>query len=100
RPRAGELVMAKPSKTLIALVAGADLRYANLTGARLTSADLTSADLTWSNLSTTDFTNANLSNATSTGGTIFTGVIWSTTTCPDGTNSSAYSPQTCFNHGI
>jgi len=47
-------------------------------------------------------TNANLTNADLTGAiltsAIMTGVTWSYTTCQGGTNSSAYSPQTCVGH--
>ena len=63
---------------------GANLTGANLTGANLNKADLTGADLTGANLTGADLTNAKLD-----------GVTWSNTTCPDGTNSSASTPQIC-----
>ena len=55
-----------------------DLRYANLTGA-----DLTGADLAYLN--------------TSYGPADLTGVTWSNTTCPDGTNSDN-NGNTCMNN--
>ena len=55
-----------------------DLRYANLTGA-----DLTAADLAYLN--------------TSYGPADLTGVTWSNTTCPDGTNSDN-NGNTCMNN--
>ena len=58
------------------------------------AADLTGADLTGANL-----TNANLTGATSKGAH-FDHVIWSNTTCPDSSNSDAYTPHTCVGHGI
>ena len=62
----------------------ARLSGANLSGANLTNANLYAANLTGANLS-----GANLS-----------GVIWSSTICPDGTNTWFYLPQTCIGHGI
>ena len=59
-------------------VSSADLSYANLSGVNLTGADLTGADLTGANL---------------------TGVIWSNTTCPDGSNSDSHG-NTCAGYGI
>jgi len=35
-----------------------------------------------------------------TGGQILTVSPGSNTVCPDGSNSSVYSPQTCIGHGI
>ena len=43
--------------------------------------------------------NANLTNANLSGANL-SGVDWYYTTCPDGTNSNAYSPPTCIGHGI
>jgi hypothetical protein len=54
-------------------LSGALLNGANLSGANLNSADLTGADLTGANL-----TGANLNK-----------VVWSNTTCPDGSNSDS-----------
>jgi hypothetical protein len=33
-------------------------------------------------------------------GAYTSGDTWSNTMCPDGTNSSSYSPQTCEGHGM
>jgi hypothetical protein len=68
-------------------LSGANLSYANLSGANLNQADLTGVNLTGANL-----TGANLNKAT------VDGVIWSNTTCPDGTSSSASTPETCVGH--
>ena len=83
---------------------GANLTAANLTGTNLFGAILTGANLQGANLTNTMLRAATLTNANLTGATLNTpflsGVTWSNTTCPDGTNSSAYSPQTCVGHGI
>ena len=70
-------------------LANAILGFANLSGLDLIGANLTNVNLEFVNL-----TGANLSNAN------LTGVTWFDTTCPDGTNSSSYLPQTCIGHGI
>ena len=57
---------------------GTDLRYARLNGVDLTNADLTGA---------------NWRNATG-----LSSVIFSNTTCPDGTNSDANTGATCVGH--
>jgi Fibronectin type III domain/Pentapeptide repeats (8 copies) len=90
-------------------LSGVDLAGANLFGARLFRTNLQNADLAganmissemaYANLAGVDLTAANLTSADLTGATL-TGVTWSNTTCPDGTNSSSYSPQTCVGHGI
>lgn len=77
----------------------ANLTYANLfrepmTGFNLSGANLSGANLSGSNLAGANLSGANLYNPNPAG------VTWSNTTCPDGTNSSAYSPQTCIGHGI
>ena len=74
----------------------------NLSGLNLTSANMSNAEwnndnLTGTNLTSTNFTNATLTGATLTGATL-TGVTWNNTTCPGGTNSSTYTPQTCVGH--
>jgi hypothetical protein len=78
---------------------------ANLGETTMSYADLNGANLTGTNLALANFNNANLTNANMTGATGLSplqigGVTWSNTTCPDGTNSSSYSPQTCDGHGI
>jgi hypothetical protein len=62
-------------------LSGAHLGGANLTGANLAGADLSNADLTNANLTSADLTSANLS------GSLRTGIVWSATTCTDGTTS-------------
>lgn len=78
-------------------LAGAQLAGANLTGASLGSANLTGADLEHADLTniylgSANLTKADLAHATVTNdiGNAYTGVIWSDTTCPDGTNSSRH----------
>ncbi len=63
---------------------------ANLTSADLSNVDLGPADLTGANLTDADLDNANLTAAN------LSGVIWSNTTCPDGTNSNN-DADTCTN---
>jgi len=57
-------------------------------------------DLTGAAMYGDDYTNADLSAVTSTSGAVFDYSTWSNTVCPDGSNSSSYSPQTCIGHGI
>ena len=82
----------------------ADLEDASLVSANLTGAMLGSTDLTSANLSSADLTNTSLANANLTGtnlrhdtvtGADFTGVTWSDTRCPDGSNSNAHDSG-CF----
>jgi hypothetical protein len=89
-----------------AYLGNANLSFANLQGARLTSAYLVAADLSGANLknavlTSADLHNANLTNADMTGATLtsatLSGVIWSNTVCPDGTNSTAHG-NTCIGH--
>lgn len=70
----------------VQLQSHAQLSYANLHDANLHGADLTGANLTGA-----DLTGANLHRAD------LTGVIWSNTTCPDGTNSNN-DGGTCANN--
>jgi uncharacterized protein YjbI with pentapeptide repeats len=87
-------------------LSGAALDYSDLTSANLSGANLTGAFLYKANLTNTNLSSANVSGVTwtseppnlATPGT--TDDTWSNTTCPDGTNSSAASPQTCVGHGI
>jgi hypothetical protein len=75
----------------------ADLSVANLSFANLSGANLNQVDLTGANLTGADLTGVNLNGAITTGAT-FDQVTWSNTTCPDGTNSSASTPETCVGH--
>jgi phospholipase C len=63
--------------------AGIDLAGANLTGASLDEADLSGGTLHGANLSGADLSNADLT------GVNVSGVKWSSTTCPDHSNSNA-----------
>lgn len=79
----------------------ANLNGANLSGATLQVTDLTEADLSNANLSGATLTDVlmggtNLTGANFTGATL-TNTAWSTTTCPDGTNSEA-NGGTCEGH--
>ncbi len=118
--------LTKANLTLVnltgATLTGATLTGANLTGANLTGADLTSATLTGANLALVNLSGVNLSNANLNGaslalvdlaganlsGATLTGatglkqstlknVVWSNTTCPDGTNSNNDSGS-CVGH--
>jgi uncharacterized protein YjbI with pentapeptide repeats len=65
----------------------AQLTGANLSGAALQNADLSAATLTGANLQSADLTSATLAGAHTTGANLKK-VVWSATTCPDGTNSN------------
>lgn len=82
----------------------------NGSGADFSNADFTGANLTWMNQGNTtpspmNFTNANFTNADFSNSPSFsghanvTGVTWSNTTCPDGTNSNN-DGNTCVGHGF
>ena len=83
---------------------GADLANSYLySGANFTNADFTGANLSGSFLySAGIFTNANFTGANLTGAILneatLSTAIWNNTTCPGGTNSSLYTPQTCVGH--
>jgi hypothetical protein len=79
------------------LSSGTDLSNANLNEANLVNANLSFANLSGANLNQVDLTGANLTGAITTGAN-FNQVTWSNTTCPDGTNSSASTPETCVGH--
>jgi len=85
---------------------GADLTGANLSAASLTHANLSNATLTNANLAETDSRAVNLTSGDLTGANLsyaflseakLAGVIWSNTTCPDGSNSDA-NGGTCCGH--
>ena len=73
-----------------------NMRNANFSGAGLSSADLSDADLSGADIRNADLTGANLTGADLTGADL-TGAVWSTTTCPDGTNSDD-NGNTCENN--
>ena len=96
------------SQLIDANLAGADLTDADLTGASLTgaqlsfanlrSANLAGADLTTADLRYADLSYARLADASLTGAILFE-VIWSDTTCPDGSISDTHA-DTCVGYGI
>ena len=97
---------AEPSSLAAAAAPGASLlgvqlRGANLTGADLSGADLSDADLSGATLDQGSLAKANLTGANLDGaslaGTKLGGVVWSATTCPDGTNSDDVN-GTCVAH--
>jgi len=94
------------ARLLDARLWGANLTNANLTSADLINAELNGADLTNANLTNVNMTNAvllrtNLTNAHYDPVTppIVTGVNYTNTTCPDGTNSDDHG-HTCSGHGM
>ena len=71
-----------------------------VTGVSFAGVTFGAVDLSGASMYSDDYTNANLSAVTSTAGAAFDFSTWSNTVCPDGSNSSSYSPQTCIGHGI
>lgn len=74
----------------------------NLSGADLSNSNFTSGAFVGSDFTNTNLTNANLTNtqmneATNMSSANISGVIWSNTTCPDGTNSDN-NGSTCIGH--
>lgn len=76
---------------------GADFAGATLTGANFSNSNLKDADLTGSNLGGANLTNVNLIGATGMKTALLTNVVWSKTTCPDGSSSNA-DGGTCAGH--
>lgn len=76
---------------------GANLTGANLYQANLNSATLVEATLIAANLDKALLSYANLSGANLSGATL-NAAIWTSTTCPDGTNSDAHRSKTCLNN--
>jgi uncharacterized protein YjbI with pentapeptide repeats len=74
-------------------LAGASLENSHFDYSSFTGADFDNADLTDASIGQDDLTGATFS------GTTVAGVAWNYTTCPDGTSSTASSPQTCDGHG-
>jgi hypothetical protein len=80
---------------------GANLTGANLTGANLTDANFTGADLYGSYLTSTVLSGTNFSSANLYGaGTYlatFSDLVWSDTTCPNGSDSTSVADQgSCY----
>ena len=65
----------------------AQISGANLSAAELQNAELSDADLSGSNMQSANLTAATLAGANASG-TNFKKVVWSATTCPDGTTSN------------
>jgi Pentapeptide repeats (8 copies) len=72
---------------------------ANFTSANFTGANLTSAIISYVDFTNANFTNANFGGANQGTTATVTGVTWSNTTCPDGTNSDS-DGNTCVGHGF
>jgi hypothetical protein len=70
---------------------GADLSGSGLQGVNLRDVDLSGANLAGANLTGADLTGADLTDAK------LDGVVWSSTTCPDGVSSDD-SGNSCLNH--
>jgi uncharacterized protein YjbI with pentapeptide repeats len=81
---------------------GAQMNNTNLSGAILYDADLSPKSAGGYDGGTdeylTDLTGANLSDADLTGAVGLNTVIWSNTTCPDGTNTDTNGDDTCEGH--
>jgi uncharacterized protein YjbI with pentapeptide repeats len=69
----------------------------NFTGSNMTGVTAIRSGFYNDDLTNVNFTNANLTNAGSMSTANVTGVIWSNTTCPDGTNSNN-NGNTCVGH--
>ena len=98
----------------LAFLSGADLSGAFLSGAFLSFADLTGADLSFAELSFVDLFRADLSGANlfraglhrallsgaDLSGATLTGALWSSTWCPDDSNSASNGtdPESCVGH--
>ena len=71
---------------------GANLAGLNLAGVNLSQIDLSNANLVSTNLSGANLSGSNLTGANTTGADLFRanlgGVLWASTTCPNGKNSS------------
>jgi hypothetical protein len=77
---------------------GANLSNSGAQMSNLSYAILTDANLTYTALFGSDLTGADLSGANLTGANV-TDIIWSNTTCPDGSNSDSHG-NTCIGYGI
>ena len=75
-----------------------DLKGANLTGANLRSANFSGASLSNVNLTNADLTDATITSSWGLKNENVSGVIWSNTTCPDGTNSDTNGSSGCEGH--
>ncbi len=80
-----------------AIMVGVNLSNSNVKGANFTGVNLTGVNFTNSNLKGANLTNSNLTGATGMSTANLSGVTWSNTICPDGTNSNA-NGGTCAGH--
>jgi uncharacterized protein YjbI with pentapeptide repeats len=78
-------------------LSGANLASAFMGEANLNGADLADADMQGTELGGADLTSADLDGADMAGALGLGAVVWSNTTCPDGTNSNNDS-GTCINN--
>ena len=80
-------------------VAGGDTDYSssNFTGANFTNSGLLNSNFNNTNLTNVNFTGSNLQGAVNMSTATRTGIIWSNTSCPDGTNSDN-NGNTCEGH--
>jgi uncharacterized protein YjbI with pentapeptide repeats len=69
----------------------------NLTGATMSGGSYTESDFSGANLTNVDFSDSNLTGATNMASATRTGITWSNTVCPDGTNSEM-NGLTCEGH--
>jgi uncharacterized protein YjbI with pentapeptide repeats len=76
---------------------GSDLHRIDFRNGDLRSTSFVGSDLRYARLDRVDFTNADLTGALFNSSTTFVGVIWSNTTCRDGSNSDA-NGGTCVGH--
>jgi uncharacterized protein YjbI with pentapeptide repeats len=80
-----------------ATLQNANLSNSNLKGANFTNVNLTGANFSSSNLTGANFSNSNLTGATGLKTATLSNVVWSKTTCPDGTTSTN-DGGTCVGH--
>jgi uncharacterized protein YjbI with pentapeptide repeats len=100
---AGETRLAGKDLTNARMDAFTQINGTDFSGTTLVNANLRQiftaqmANFSNANLTNTDFTDANLQGAVGMDTATRTGVIWSNTTCPDGTNSDN-NGNTCEGH--
>ena len=79
---------------------GSDLSGANFSGVTLAQAHMENSNLTGATLAGADLTGVDLVNDVGLSPASLTGVVWSSTKCPDGSfsNTNGTSPQSCIGH--
>jgi hypothetical protein len=78
-------------------ISGAAFSNANLSNANLSNSNVKGANFSGANLTGANLTGANLTGATGLSTATLSGVTWSATLCPDGTNSDK-DRGTCVGH--